>query len=582
MSLDPSRCHSVAVASLAGLKCLIALKKGTPLSEAAAVEIHRLLRNPPDFQGTTDDLAEVLEGESEQKPEWLIALAKARNEVVRLFLGRRAAGPRSIAEQAIGQMMESTTFATSAYRAGARSHLQLSQSQQKAVFAEIHSATERDELVGTVGTLICVTNFRAALILQLPLGTTSDSTTAPTVIDVPAGLVRMNYAQAIKDAAKVLPGSIASSYECVKPLPTLLVDRLKTRMARFPDAKCLADLYPAETLPPLQDAIGRKDDQIPATWARLRRSTGTALRELGLDGILAGIASGDFRHIPHSKLYYASVAPEEIDNVFRRVYLAVGWSEPTPLPKESIGFGCRVVPMEDNLKRIDKILAQQVHYCAPGKNSGVPTLLRLHNAYVVWAGWRLALLLGLRESSVLPLTAANCTESDTFVLYEDKPVAGRSGMLPVPLCQAARACIKLVLAHCQALHDRLQRAGAHDCGLARACAAICDGRNVPLLFLATSLDELQPVGTRDLLDLPTGAPRLAPDFGRKAIENLLRSKGLRGTEIDAMLRHSVDGQHYLSAASTSVAPSWAMRVTRAVDELATELLSCACVGLSKG
>ena len=89
------------------------------------------------------------------------------------------------------------------------------------------------------------------------------------------------------------------------------------------------------------------------------------------------------------------------------------------------------------------------------------------------------------------------------------------------------------------------------------------------------------VGTHDFLShLPTDL-KLAPDFGRKFLENELRARRLPSHAIDGVLRHSVVGQARNTASSDFVLHGWIGRAGSVIDDIAADLFDAVCHGLAK-
>ena len=72
-----------------------------------------------------------------------------------------------------------------------------------------------------------------------------------------------------------------------------------------------------------------------------------------------------------------------------------------------------------------------------------------------------------------------------------------------------------------------------------------------------------------------------PDFGRKAMENLLRANGLRASEIDAILRHALQGQT-TNCVTSDTAPLVRWRgANLAVTKIAVSIFKEVGFGLAK-
>jgi len=104
-----------------------------------------------------------------------------------------------------------------------------------------------------------------------------------------------------------------------------------------------------------------------------------------------------------------------------------------------------------------------------------------------------------------------------------------------------------------------------------------------MLCIIEDPDSLRPLATRDFLTSKAAdLYQLAPDFGRKALENLTRQGGLKCTETDALLRHNVNGQSRLSSTSHTTPSNYYLISTKAIDGFAKQLFEEVAFGLNRG
>lgn len=196
-------------------------------------------------------------------------------------------------------------------------------------------------------------------------------------------------------------------------------------------------------------------------------------------------------------------------------------------------------------------------------------------------GFRLSILLALRESKELPLFGDFHEHTDRWVAVHDKDVPGRDHPLPMPLSGFTRDIIQALRAHCHALRGRLLKLGEGKSALARWCFAVSTHKPEPLLMTAKSSESIGALGTGGVLNGCPLSKGLPPDFGRKFMENALRQHGLRATEVDAFLRHSVVGQAFQSGTSHQHGLATWLRTTEAIDQIAAEVFGEVAYGLAK-
>lgn len=567
----------------AGVELLRAWKDGREITKAVTEDMAAAIKGDPLSKGALDLLLNGLDPEEEITAAWHTRLRRSWRQVV---LHYSEAGskppPANFEDRARGQILESSVFASPGLRAGAADHRQLSRLQMKDALAQIGRWIQDDDFRGAYGFAVCCTGLTVDLIPLIPLQSPSAQVDWVVVIDVATGCLKMDVSVLAKEAARASESApTASNFVNCKPLPKNLAAHLRARLEKNPNARRLGDLYPEATNLEARSPMIRCHDEIKPSWARLRHSTGTFMRQLGIDNLLACLITGGFGHVPCSKLYYACVEPREIGEATARLYQSAGWGDPVEMPSDALAFGCRVVPSNAQIRNINRWWLQAIHSMAPAKHCALTQVLEHHNRFMALTGLRLALLFALREQREYILCADVDERVDRWLPLDDKHVPGVSGALPVPLTTFAALTIGAVRAHCRALQSRLQQQSLQYSPLARWCDQVVRRQSVPLLMKAASPHRLQAVGTQDCLrPLPVGLA-IAPDFGRKVMENALRLKGLRTGDIDAVLRHEVLGQSRATAVSDFNLLQWLKRVTPLMDELAVELFGDVCFGLSK-
>lgn len=525
-----------------GLKALLAIRAGKPLSKSTISSADKLLKEDDLTAEQIHALLHGLTPEQSLGQSWPRDLCRSWRDAMRYFSTDDSPPPPSTKERVAGQMLDAALHATASRRAGARSHRQFSKSQLHQSLMHIGIEQEKDTLQGALGVLVCISTFSVDVVAELRLKSNSLDAGWWAEIDIQNGTLTVDYSFIAHEASAPILGAIPASYICTRPLPAKLVGSLRRRAKLYPHACTLKELFPEEAVPAYDSLVFASKDQIQPTWARLRRTIGTFLREAGMDNLLASVISGDFTHVPRSKLYYACVTVDEVTNAFTHFYGLAGWSVPASMSEETLAFGCQVVPTMESLIFLDRHWQEKANASRPGKHCTVENLLKFHNSFMSWTGMRLSLLLALRESNELTILADINERKDRWVPIHDKHVPGDHGAMPVPLTVWVQQTIGSVRAHCKAMQSRLHIAGSKDSDLARWCAAVVQYQPVPLLCFAASASNIRPVGTADFIHGEDIRKLVPPDFGRKAMENLLRANGLRASEIDAILRHALQGQ----------------------------------------
>jgi hypothetical protein len=235
-----------------------------------------------------------------------------------------------------------------------------------------------------------------------------------------------------------------------------------------------------------------------------------------------------------------------------------------------LGFGSAVTTSIAELAALDTQWVEELNALRPPtRTTDAEKPIAFHNKYVRVLGSRLEVWLSLRAAAVLPVRATLDANLDLVIDLVEKTSAGRAGGMPAVICDAMRRDIGAYLEHCKALRVRLLGFGRH-ANVIKWLDAVIAGNDVPLLCEITDRRQVQPLGTRHLLELE-GASHLAPDWGRKAAENFLRRAGARWQDIDRHQRHEVLGQEQDVQVSEGTEADWARRLAPYLQRLSTEI-----------
>ena len=570
--------HALAHTFL-GLKVLKALHEEQPLGPTGSSRFHALLDEPHLTKEQVHSLLTDAPGTEEEDQGWVTDLRRTYRQVLRAYLQGTMPPPGNGRSRVTGQLLDGVLAATAARRAGASNHRELSPGQMSLALAHIEQGLARDTFNGCLGVLVAISGFTSDLLLATPLAKPASHTAADLYLDLEQGMLCIDHSGLVREAATAQPGSgcIPASQICEKPLPIQLHRNLLKRQAQFPDAATLADLYPGVPCPASADGVYPSQDMIYPSWARFRNSLGSYLRNQGLDSLLASVISGRFWHIPKSKLYYMALPRKELQTGFDHFYTLAGWGCAVAL-HEGLAFGSVVVPTIEAVKAHDRVLLQSCVDLQPGKHAGLSRLIDHHNHFMQLVGFRLSCLLALRESAGIDVTAGVDERESRWIPVYDKDVLHP---LPMPISALTRETFRAVRIHCRALRGRLIALDEGRSALARWCHAVVNHEAVPLMQQARSLSTILALPTRTFLRQQDDTPRLPPDFGRKLMENELRRQGLPSGEVDAFLRHDVEGQSMLSTAAHHQRQAIWVRTTHAVDRVAALCFGSVVYGLAK-
>ncbi len=340
----------------AGVELLRSWKDGCEITKAATADIAAAIKEEPISMHGLRLLLEGLTPDEEIASEWHRRLRRSWRQAV-LHFGEvgTTPPPATFEDRARGQILESSVYASAARRAGASNHRQLSKLQSNSTLAQIGNWIESDDFRGVYGFVTGTTGFTIDLIPSIPLQSPTVQSDWVVVIDVATGCLKMDVSVLVQEAARApMATTIMSNFVCCKPMPKKLADQLRSRLEKYPNARWLRDLYPEATALDARSSVLQCHDEIKPSWSRLRRSAGTFIRNLEIDNLLACMISGDFGHIPRSKLYYACVEPKELFEASARFYQGAGWGAPVPMPTDTLAFGCRVVPTDAQIRNINQ------------------------------------------------------------------------------------------------------------------------------------------------------------------------------------------------------------------------------------
>lgn len=563
-----------------GLKLLTLIYDTKKLTKSTVARAKEIRKEEP---LTTDLVRTFLRGTTPDQflgQSWALDLVRAWRQAVKAYAADPTPPPPTPQERVGSQMLSAAIHGTTQERAGAQSHRQLSPRQYSLAAKAIWLAVNEDLLVGAVGVISAITTFSVDIVPTIPvLGGDIDADWA-IGLNIQTGCLQIDYQRLVPQAARPLPGSVPSSFLCLRPLPQLLAERLKRRHLIYPLAKSLCDLYPDEVAPTTGQRITRIASGIESTWARLRTSTSRVLREQGFDAFVVSAITGDFTIVARSKLYYASASQKETERGFQVLYRSLEWGAPTQQPV-ALNFGCQVVPTAAAIQKLDVYLVSNLAKAAPGRHTSVPPLIDFHNCYMRLVGARLSVLLALRETKEFSVLASFDEDTDAWIPIHDKEVPNDIGFMPVPVCKFLVQTIKAYRRHCNAMHMRLKTLELGESDLTRWCLQVVRKSAVPLLCMADVNGSIQQLGTMDFMEEGDWASTLPPDFGRKTMENMLRKHGIRASDIDSILRHSLKGQGHTGATSDFSPVCFLSRYEAAMSSITTELYGDAIYGLSK-
>jgi hypothetical protein len=586
----PENC---AATLLLGCAVLLSMEDGEPIGPGLSKQLSSL---KPERAISEAQVSSMLSGEAVDivgMDEGISALRRQWAKVLKKFGSGQPPSPSTPNERARAQVFSAALNCGASRVGGAASHRLLSDESFRRACEYARVEVLKDSFRGVLTLLVMRTGLSVDVVASMPL-ISATGASADFGLDVSLATVVLDLRVLVPEASQPLPGSLPARYCLEIQLPSIVKEQLQSRLARYPAAKSLEDLYPETLAPDAKSNVFPSQHEIAPTWSRLRYSLGFALRQQGINKLLVALVCGDFGIVPRSKLHYARVSSCEFRAVEQIVYKQLGLGESAGIvDPDAPGIGCAVVPTPENVRQHDELLVQAAQVARPGKAGDLPLLRTFHNAYTALVAWRLSIMLALRETQTIELDAGVDPISDTWIPIHDKTTHRDRGFQPVALGPYAAMTVLLYQQHCRSTAERAARLAGRRTEFSLWCEAVGHRHNVRLLSFVTGTDEIKGVPSRAFVS-PAGLTAaastgdenvpyvLAPDVGRKVMENELRIQGARSSDIDAHLRHFMQGQEPSSAFDTSVLSEWVRRIASAQQRVAMSLLGPPEIGLSKG
>jgi hypothetical protein len=541
----------------------------------------RIAMGHEELQGVT--LHEAIEADWEgSTPPWLSQAKKALVAFRARFESAppEPPAPKTFEERAAAELRNRAAFASYRRRAGVTdktclSRTQIAESISYGRPAPFSTLDERRVAMWFTG----MSGLFAGTVHEIPL-TQHAPATWTMHYDPFAGHLHRDYRALALASASSRPGNfVPTSYCAVTPASEEVRDFTAARAAGLVDPRTVGDLIPPLKHIQSYTLLYPWSGDMGPSWARWARTLGPTALQVGIDSLLGGLITGDLGTTARSKLHYCEVTQEEIAAAAAKLYAALGWGKPVPMPTGiQLGFGSAVTTSVEALAVLDTECVRALDTMRPANRTSNPDgPRRFHNRYVRVLGSRLKVWLSLRAATILPVRATLDAEFDLVIDLLEKTSAGRAGGMPAVICESMRRDITAYLAHCKALRERLRGFGWHG-EVIEWLDAVIDGHDVPLLCEITNCRRTQPIGTRHLLELG-GAASLAPDWGRKAAENFLRRVGARWQDIDRHQRHEVLGQEQDVQVSEGTEADWARRLAPYLQQLSIRIHKAPLYGL---
>jgi hypothetical protein len=457
----------------------------------------------------------------------------------------------------------------------------LRSSEIKTATAQLRANVERGDLPSLVGAL----SYWVGPPPTLARGMRISGDESHTVrLLVPDGLSAVDLSDALRKlAAPIHAGCKPSRLVLVRPLPLFLHAALVDAIGVNYDWTALRQVLGQQTFRAHDTIPGVEDSQARRlTFANLHAARSRMLIDMNADLHVAAYTTLDLRLVPTSAYPYALVSAEEIWSLSLSWSRAIGWGDIVPFVAGP-GIGSRVTPTDDTMTNALNWVGQQVLDAPIGNHSNLDTLKSFHHVYALAVAAFASFLLALREVKVIPVLST----IHPARLLRDVPdkVSTTKACPPSVCCGLFAELVRLWLAHCRAFLRRLLNVPEENrpTWVKNAIAylnRVLAGEAVPLLFTIDG-DNIVPVGTGDWWNWLREHHDVKEDWSRHWWPDALRHVAVSSNDIQAFLRHIVEGRELLVSTSGIALEDWRLRVVVAKDKLLRRLGIRVPVGLAR-
>lgn len=425
-------------------------------------------------------------------------------------------------------------------------------------------------------------NIRADLVPHIPLlnAAIEDYVVAINVDNGCAHVVVSLFADGgAAPPTQANPGAIApAATTFVTPIPDFLADALRKQRSGNPDAYTLGNLLPTPTPLDSRTRTLQQSARIAPSFARFSNTLGPFAVSLGIDRYDAAVLVRDPRLTPSGKFFYARATREEHWAAADTLFNTMGWGPAVPIV-EGLAAGSQVTPTPETIHSWFEWMKVQVEAARPDASPTKEHIIAFHNVYAMVIASLVSFVLVLRERKQIPLTAGVVMAHGLTLPIGDKKCGMVPGPRSVSLPELANALIVAYRDHIVVTDGLLGNLGIPvSSPPRRRFQQILAGERVPL-FTTVAKGRHKPVSTSILEKWWPQHFGLAGNHGRHYVQNGLRERGVRSTDVDFYVRHMLRGIAPCSSVSTKSLRAIAEALIPALDELLKDAGLAAIAGL---
>lgn len=447
----------------------------------------------------------------------------------------------------------------------------------------LRQRAERGDNLAAMACIGALFAMRPDLMARIPILNSATNDDWVVAVDIDTGC--LHFAVSIFAEGGAAPpinadrGAIASASSIfVTPLPAFLSKLLPKKRSDSQIANTVGELLPTST--PLDSHTKTLDQaaRIAPSFARFRNTLGPFAVSMGIDRYVASVITHDPRLVPSGKYFYARATRQELWAASDALFEAMGWGPAAPYA-EGLAAGSQVTPTTDTIRTWFQWLEGEVEAVRPSVNPTKEQVICFHNVFAMAVASLLSFVLALRERKAIPITARTAMARGLTLPVGDK----RCGMVPGPrsisLPEIANALVARYFDHVAATDTCLASLGIPPDGAPRRrLRQILAGESVPLLA-TISKGRHKAIGTSTLEKWWPTRFGLAGNNGRHYVQNGLRNRNVRSTDLDAHVRHCLRGMSVASSASTKSISTLADAVVPALNALIFDAGLRALIGL---
>lgn len=372
-------------------------------------------------------------------------------------------------------------------------------------------------------------------------------------------------------AERATPESDHANFEAVGdivlvPLPKFAAARLADLATERPDAVTVGELLRGRRRTPKNLAGNNRG--ILSSVPRMRNGLAPFAVALGIGRYVASLMLNNPCLVPTGKYYYGRITRGDIWAGTKKLYGALGWESPVPLD-DGLSAGARTIPTDTAISSWFRWMSQEVETRRPPKRYSFDALLSFHNTYALACASLSVFLLALRHRKILPLNRMATTMAADVLPIFDKRVGEFPGPMPVPVTSVLGSTFSHWHSHCAALTRRIETFDTKPGKCASKALhrwALQDGA---AFFTLSAAGALTDIGSQHLVEWWPESQR--GNFGRKFWEDRLMKAGLKDSDIDRTLRHTLSGSDPLSSVGHDPTAAWAKRVSAQMDSIVGSL-----------